>query len=115
MMVVVMIIGLLAAIVVPNLLRNKDRASQKKVVADIIALEGALDLYYLDSNRYPDNDQRLNALAASTAHEGGYLKCIPRAPGIGHTTSVHWAFMEKSIFLPSLKITGKRGKAQWRI
>lgn len=80
MMVVVMIIGLLAAMVVPNLLRNKDRANQKKAQSDIVALESALDLYYLDHNRYPDNSEGLNALTAKDDKGGGYLKRLPQDP-----------------------------------
>ncbi|MGL5968975.1 MAG: type II secretion system major pseudopilin GspG [Kluyvera sp.] len=80
MMVVVMIIGLLAAMVVPNLLRNKDRANQKKALADIVALESALDLYYLDHNRYPTTAEGLNILKAPDNQSEGYLKRIPQDP-----------------------------------
>lgn len=80
MMVVVMIIGLLAAMVVPNLLRNKDRANQKKVVADIVAFESALDLYYLDHNCYPQTDEGLKTLTAASDQGEGYLKRIPQDP-----------------------------------
>ena len=80
MMVVVMIIGMLAAMVVPNLLRNKDTANQKKALADIVALEGALDLYYLDHNGYPINDVGLNALVSPGRKDTAYLKRIPQDP-----------------------------------
>lgn len=80
MMVVVMIIGMLAAMVVPNLLRNKDKANQKKVVADIVALEGVLDLYQLDNNRYPTSQEGLNILVAPGDDEEGYIRRIPKDP-----------------------------------
>ena len=37
-----MILGILASFVVPNLLGNKEKADQQKVVTDIVALENAL-------------------------------------------------------------------------
>ena len=80
MMVVVMIIGMLAAMVVPNLLRNKEKASQKKAIADIVALEGVLDLYQLDNNRYPTEEEGLNILVSPGKGEQGYIKRIPKDP-----------------------------------
>jgi general secretion pathway protein G len=81
MMVVVMIIGLLAAMVVPNLISNKGKANQKKAVADIAALESALDLYYLDHNHYPPEDAGLKALLSSGKERtDGYIRRIPKDP-----------------------------------
>lgn len=82
MMVVVMIIGLLAAMIVPDLLGNKGKADQKKAVADIVALESALEMYNLDHNRYPTDEEGLNVLVASKDREqvSGYIKRIPKDP-----------------------------------
>lgn len=82
MMVVVMIIGLLAAMVVPNLLTNKGKANQKKAVADIVALESALDMYNLDHNRYPNQKEGLQALVTSgnSGKASGYIKRVPVDP-----------------------------------
>lgn len=81
MMVVVMIIGLLAAMVVPNLLKNKGRADQKKSVADIVALESAIDMFNLDNNRYPNENEGLQVLVASMSNDiSGYIKRIPKDP-----------------------------------
>ena len=38
-MVVIVIMGILASLVVPNLMGNKDKADRQKVVSDIVALE----------------------------------------------------------------------------
>ncbi|EMY7928791.1 type II secretion system major pseudopilin GspG [Klebsiella aerogenes] len=62
MMVVVMIIGLLAGLVVPNLLSNKDKADKQKAIADIVVLENAVDMFELDNNVLPTNEDGLNAL-----------------------------------------------------
>lgn len=49
-MVVVVILGILASFVVPNLLGNKEKADQQKAITDIVALENALDMYKLDNS-----------------------------------------------------------------
>ncbi|EOO3507231.1 prepilin-type N-terminal cleavage/methylation domain-containing protein, partial [Escherichia coli] len=46
-MVVIVIIGVLASLVVPNLMGNKEKADKQKAVSDIVALENALDMYKL--------------------------------------------------------------------
>ncbi len=51
-MVVVVILGILASFVGPNLLGNKEKADQQKAVTDIVALENALDMYKLDGSVY---------------------------------------------------------------
>ncbi|MEH6453106.1 MAG: type II secretion system major pseudopilin GspG, partial [Psychromonas sp.] len=61
-MVVIVILGVLASLVVPNLMGNKDKADRQKVVSDVIALENALDMYRLDNSVYPSTDQGLEAL-----------------------------------------------------
>ncbi|MEI8593906.1 MULTISPECIES: type II secretion system major pseudopilin GspG [Photobacterium] len=87
-MVVIVILGVLASLVVPNLLGNKEKADQQKVVTDIGALEQALDMYKLDNSVYPTTDQGLEALvtAPSSSPEprnyrnGGYIKRLPKDP-----------------------------------
>lgn len=88
MMVVIMIIGLLASLIVPNILGNKDKADQQKAVADITALENALDMYRMDNGNFPDNSEGLEALlrapqsikSQNTFREGGYIKRLPKDP-----------------------------------
>lgn len=87
-MVVVVILGLLVAIVAPNVLENQDKAMVEKARADISALEQALDMYKLDNFTYPSTDQGLEALVErpSIAPEpknyrsGGYIKRLPTDP-----------------------------------
>lgn len=80
-MVVVIIIGLLAAVVVPNMLGNVDRARIAKAKQDIQAMETALALFKLDNYVYPSNEMGLKALVekpddASIRNwrTGGYLQ-----------------------------------------
>lgn len=49
-MVVIVIIGVLASLVVPNLMGNKEKADKQKAVSDIVALENALDMYNRQSS-----------------------------------------------------------------
>jgi len=86
-MVVVVIIGLLASFVVPNLLGNKEKADQQKAITDIVSLENALDMYKLDNSVYPTTDQGLDALVSKPSspeprnyRDGGYIKRLPNDP-----------------------------------
>ncbi|CAI1114271.1 type II secretion system major pseudopilin GspG [Serratia quinivorans] len=78
MMIVIMIIGMLATLIVPNIMQSKDRANSKKVLSDLISLESALDMYYMDNGSYPPQDVGLLALIASDG--GGYIKRLPLDP-----------------------------------
>ena len=66
-MVVVIILGILAAIVVPRVMDRPDDARITKAKQDIRALESALNLYKLDNFVYPTTDQGLDALVAKPA------------------------------------------------
>ena len=86
-MVVVIIIGLLAAIIVPNLMSNVDKANVAKAKQDIRALEAALSMYYLDNSRYPTSEQGLTALTQESTdpsikhwRPGGYLDRVSKDP-----------------------------------
>ncbi|QHM70222.1 type II secretion system major pseudopilin GspG [Mixta intestinalis] len=87
-MVVIVILGILASLVVPNLMGNKDKADRQKAISDIIALESALDMYRLDNHRYPTNEQGLEALVVKPTvdpippsyPEGGYIRRLPKDP-----------------------------------
>lgn len=87
-MVVIVILGVLASMVVPNLMGNKDKADIQKVKSDVIALENALDMYKLDSSIYPNTDQGLEALVSKPSgspeprnyREDGYIKRLPQDP-----------------------------------
>ncbi|ENP8330357.1 type II secretion system major pseudopilin GspG [Vibrio alginolyticus] len=86
-MVVVVILGILASFVVPNLLGNKEKADQQKAITDIVALENALDMYKLDNSVYPTTDQGLEALVSKPSNpeprnyrDGGYIKRLPNDP-----------------------------------
>ena len=84
-MVVVVIIGLLAAIVAPNLIGNIDRAAVTRARADIRTIDNALNLYRLDNFRYPSTDEGLQALVTSPGEAIApnwkqYLRSVPSDP-----------------------------------
>jgi general secretion pathway protein G len=85
-MVVVVILGILAALIAPNVISRIDDAQGAKVQQDIRAIESALKLYRLDSFRYPDSQEGLDALvtppqdASQKWPEGGYLDRLPKDP-----------------------------------
>lgn len=85
-MVVVVILGILAAIVVPQIMSRPDEARVVKAKQDILAIESALDLYKLDNGQYPTTDQGLEALVEQPTSEPTpsnwrrYLKQLPKDP-----------------------------------
>jgi general secretion pathway protein G len=84
-MVVVVILGILAALIAPNVINRIDDAQSAKVRQDIRAIESALKLYRLDNFRYPTSDQGLQALVtppddSRKGSAGGYLDRVPKDP-----------------------------------
>ena len=86
-MVVVIIIGILAAIVAPNVIGRIDDAQITKAKAEISNIENALKFYRLDNFNYPSSEQGLEALVTKPADPnvknwktGGYLNRLPSDP-----------------------------------
>ncbi len=87
-LVVVAILGILAAIVVPRIMDRPDEARRVAAKADIAALVQALKLYRLDNGFYPSTDQGLAALVQRPGtnpvpanwKQGGYLERVPKDP-----------------------------------
>ena len=87
-LVVVAILGILAAIVVPRVMDRPDEAKRVAARADIAAIVQSLKLYRLDNGFYPSTDQGLAALVQKPAanpvpgnwKQGGYLERLPRDP-----------------------------------
>src|SRR5438046_4341288 len=87
-MVVVVILGILAALVVPKIISRPDDARVIAARQDVASLMQALKLYRLDNQRYPSTEQGLQALVARPASAplapgwkaGGYLERLPSDP-----------------------------------
>jgi general secretion pathway protein G len=116
-MVVVVILGILAAIVVPQIVGRPEEARIIKARQDILSIESALDLYKLDNGFYPTTNQGLKALVQQPDTDPRptvwkpYLKDLPDDPW-GHPYEYknpgdHQPQFEVDVY--SLGSTGKPG------
>jgi general secretion pathway protein G len=88
LMVVIVIIGLLATVVMINVMPSQDRAMSEKARADVSVLEQALETYRLENLSYPTTEQGLQALLRAPAglarperyRQGGYVRRLPEDP-----------------------------------
>jgi len=86
LMVVLVIIGVLAALIVPNVLDRADDARSTAARTDITNIMQALKLYRLDNQRYPTAEQGLQALIArpsagpAPSNWRPYLEKLPNDP-----------------------------------
>lgn len=88
LMVVLVILGVLAAMIAPKIMNRPDDARAMAATQDIASVVQALKLYRLDNIRYPTTEQGLQALVTKPAIEpipgnwksGGYLEKLPKDP-----------------------------------
>ena len=88
LMVVLVILGVLAAMIAPKIMNRPDDARAMAATQDIASVVQALKLYRLDNIRYPSTEQGLQALVTKPAIEpipgnwknGGYLEKLPKDP-----------------------------------
>ncbi len=88
LMVVIVILGILAGLIVPNIMDTPDEAKQAKAKVDISAIETALKMYKLHNGSYPSTEQGLQALVQPPEPKppnwkrGGYLEKpqVPKDP-----------------------------------
>lgn len=87
-MVVMVILGLLVAIVAPNIMGRSDQAKVTVAETQLSNIANALDLYRLDNSHYPSTQQGLEALVSKPTgspepknwNPDGYLKSVPEDP-----------------------------------
>jgi general secretion pathway protein G len=88
MMIVLVIIGIVAALVVPNVIGRPDEARVAVAGADLKTIAASLEMYRLDNRTYPTAAQGLQALTQMPAEppvptnwvSGGYLPTLPTDP-----------------------------------
>ncbi len=87
-LIVVAIIGILAAFIIPRIMAKPEEARRIKAVVDIKSIETGLNMYHIDNGVFPTSEQGLNALVniPTTGNipkrwrEYGYLPRIPKDP-----------------------------------
>lgn len=112
MLVVLAVIGLVAGLVAPQIMRYLGTARVDTTNAQIRNIVSALDLYFIDNGGYPSQEQGLSALAIAPADatrwNGPYLKGADKlADPWGH--AYIYAVNETGILISSLGRDGKPG------
>lgn len=87
-MIVIVILGILGALIVPNILGRGGQARVAAAKSDINSLSSALEIYYLDNRHYPTTEQGIESLTSKPNGEpepenwntGGYIKKLPNDP-----------------------------------
>jgi len=118
LMVVIVILGILAAVIAPRLIGRTDEAKVTEAKVQIKNFETALKLYKLDNGHYPSTEQGLEALVAKPTtgliavhwREGGYLekKSVPKDPW-GNTYLYSSPGLSGDFDIISLGADGARG------
>ncbi|MEM9169864.1 MAG: type II secretion system major pseudopilin GspG [Pseudomonadota bacterium] len=88
LLVALTILAFISAVVVVNILPERDKAAVRKAKIDIRQIESALDQYRFDMGDYPTTNQGLQALVRvppdaalkDRYRPGGYLKSLPKDP-----------------------------------
>ena len=115
-LVVIVILGILAALVVPRVLERPDEARVIAAKSDIAAILAALKLYRLDNQRYPTAEQGLAALTTRPTQPpappnwkpNGYLERLPKDPW-GHAYQYLNPGMRSEIDVYSFGADGQPG------
>jgi len=77
-MVVVIILGILASLIAPNIFSVLEDAEQSSTQTQIKQLETALGLYRMNYSRYPTTDEGLEILLNPPGRTSGYINSIPK-------------------------------------
>ncbi len=84
LMVVIVIIGLLTTVVVVNVLPSQDRAMVEKARADVRLIEQAVEMYRMDTLKYPSLEDGIDVLVvapkSASFRTEGYIKALPTDP-----------------------------------
>ena len=115
-MVVLVIIGVLAALIVPNVLDRADDARVTAARTDVNNLMQALKLYRLDNQRYPSSEQGLQALVIKPtsrrdpAELEAYLESCPTTLGPRTSTQPGPEGRDRRVQLRRRRCARRRGQ-----
>src|SRR6056297_258609 len=116
-MVVVVILGILAAIVAPNVISRIDDAAITRAKQDIRGIESALKLYYMDNSRYPSTNLGLEALVEQPNDQSvrnwrrPYLDSCRAIPGTTPIATFTPGSTASSTSLPKARTGSRAAKA----
>jgi general secretion pathway protein G len=82
LLVVVVIIGIIAAVAIPSLLNAIDRGRQKRTMSDLRTIGEAIQSYVVDSDHYPQASSIADL--ATVLESGAYISKLPREDAWGH-------------------------------
>ena len=115
LMIVIVILGLLSAMVLPNIMGKAEDAKQRLTCIQMLNIEEALKSFKFDNGMYPDTEEGLKALVKNPDEEkyksfatGGYLSGdkLPRDPWKNNYIFIN---EDGDINLISLGANGKEG------
>lgn len=72
LVVVVLILGILAALIVPKVIGHAEEAKEAKAAADIKELQNELQMFHMNCDRYPTTEEGLDALVHQPANAPGW-------------------------------------------
>jgi prepilin-type N-terminal cleavage/methylation domain-containing protein len=94
LMIVIAIIGVLAAIAVPNFKAARERANTRACYANQKTIAGSIEMFNLDKNTKRTD---LGASLFSSLKTGGYLQQVPQDPGAGPGSSGNYQFTSSGV------------------
>src|SRR5262245_49948371 len=86
LLITLVVIGVIAAMTIPNLLAAIDKGKQKRTMADMRSIGTAVEAYAVDNGRYP---VAADAPALALAVSSNFVKVLPEIDGWNHSYVVN--------------------------
>ena len=80
LMLVMVILAILAAVVVPKMTGQREKANKAAAKTDVSMIGGALDQYEVDQGHYPSSEEGLNALVQQPSNAANWRQYVNRLP-----------------------------------
>jgi general secretion pathway protein G len=74
LMVVILILGMIVGIAMPNLLKNREIARKVATESELRSIQSALEMYYIENDEYPSTDEGVKLLVDERYLDEGALK-----------------------------------------
>lgn len=99
LMIVVVILGLIATLVVPNLIGKADEAKVKLTCVNLFSLAKAIDLFKIDIGHYPTNEEGLQSLISNPSNDNRAPANYPKNGHLSKNTKLTDAWGSQIIYL----------------